>query len=626
MIVDGRFAEFPPGAGLPPIGQSAIGNRPSPINSPGVSYTVFARKYRPQTFDEVVGQDHIVKTLKNAIANDRLAQAYLFVGPRGTGKTSTARIFAKALNCIHGPTITPCGVCDMCKEIERGNSMNVLEFDAASNTQVDKIREIIIETVRYAPTSGKYKIYIVDEVHMLSTSSFNALLKTLEEPPAHVKFVFATTDVQKVPTTIISRCQRFDLRRISTPEIAQHLQFIAGKEGITLAPDAAEAVARGAEGGMRDAESMLDQLVSFCGDTIDEPDVLSVFGFTSAHTTTALVDHLIAGEAAPALAILHSEGEAGKDLSRLMSDLIAHLRNLLVLQCAPGSLRDELSAESEATLTEQSGRIAQDRLLELIQQFADAEGRMKWAPNKRMHFEVAAIRAIQALSQATLTDVLDTLTAIHGGAPAPVSAARPLAKPAAAPARPAAPIPAAPTPRLSLAAAVAAELAATKPAPSAPPPAPAPEPPTARVAEEPAPPPIAPPPPAAPPAVTAAELWPRLVARINKERPLIRAWIEAGQLVEIDADTATLAFPPDQSIALESCERPNNRKYLEPLIGELAGRPLTLKFEKRAGLVPEKVEIAAEKPAAAVDPLLAFKEDPLIKKALEVFQAEIISA
>ena len=593
-----------------------------------MSYTVFARKYRPQTFDEVVGQDHIVKTLKNAIANERLAQAYLFVGPRGTGKTSTARIFAKALNCIHGPTITPCGECDVCKEIERGNSMNVLEFDAASNTQVDKIREIIIDTVKYVPTRGKYKLYIVDEVHMLSTSSFNALLKTLEEPPSHVKFVFATTDVQKVPTTIISRCQRFDLRRISTPEIAQHLQLISGKEGITLAADAAEAVARGAEGGMRDAESMLDQLVSFCGDKIEEADVLSVFGFTSAHTTTALVDHLIAGEAAPALAILHSESEAGKDLSRLMSDLIAHLRNLLVIQCAPGGVNDELSAEAVATLTEQGGRIAQDRLLELIQQFADAEGRMKWAPNKKMHFEIAAIRAIQTLNQATLTDVIDTLASLRSG-DEPVAAPRPAAKPVAA--RPAVPAPpATPAPRPSLVDAVKAELK-IKPTPAPPPPV-DPEP-LPKLAEEPAPPPVAATPapaPAANPATaeapTAAQLWPLFMARICKDRPLIRGWVEAGQLVAVDADTATLAFPPEASLALESCERANNRKYLEPLISELAGRPLTLRFEKRAGLVPEKVEIPEVKPAAKVDPLVAFKQDPLIKKALDVFQAEIISA
>ena len=389
-----------------------------------MSYTVFARKYRPQTFDEIVGQAHIVTTLKNAIAQNRLAQAYLFVGPRGTGKTSTARIFAKALNCIHAPTTNPCGVCDMCKEIAAGNSLNVMEFDAASNTQVDKIREIIIDNVKYAPTRGNYKLYIVDEVHMLSNSSFNALLKTLEEPPAHVKFVFATTDVQKVPTTIISRCQRFDLRRIPTPEIAQHLLFIAGKENIALPPAAAESIARGAEGGLRDAESMLDQLVAFCGEKIDEQDVLNIFGFTARQTVAELCEHLISGQTAAALAAIQQQGEAGKDLSRLMADLIEHLRNLLVAQSAPETLHEDLSAEAVAELTAQSGRLAPDKLLSLIEHFADAEGRMKWAANKKMHFEIAAIRAIQTLGQATLTEVLDTLTAMRGGGALPERPAR----------------------------------------------------------------------------------------------------------------------------------------------------------------------------------------------------------
>ena len=593
-----------------------------------MSYTVFARKYRPQTFDEIVGQDHIVRTLRNAIDQQRLAQAYLFVGPRGTGKTSTARIFAKALNCVKGPTSNPCGVCDVCTEIAAGNSMNVLEFDAASNTQVDKIREIIIDTVKYAPIHGTYKLYIVDEVHMLSTSSFNALLKTLEEPPAHVKFVFATTEVQKVPTTIISRCQRFDLRRITTPEIAKHLLFIAGKEKIALAADAAETIARGAEGGLRDAESMLDQLVSFCGEKIEETDVLNIFGFTSAHTTTTLVDHLISGDPAAALAVIHEQAEAGKDLSRLMSDLIAHFRNLLVIQCDPNFVSDELSVEAIASLAEQSGRIARDRLLDLIEQFAEAEGRMKWAPNKKMHFEVAAIRAIQTLNQATLTDVLDTLTAIRGGAAggevrsqkAEVRSSPPPRVPVAAPA-------AASAPKISLSDAVKASLE-TKPATPIPEPTPAP-----KVAEEPAP--VPPTPRAEPvaattaapsPAVSAADLWPKLVARVRKERPLIQGWIEAGHLVEIAGDTAVLAFPPDASLALESCERPNNRKFLEALISEFAGQPMVIRCEKRAGLVSEKIPVPETKPEVPLDPMAAFKDDPLIKKALAEFKAEIIPA
>ena len=591
-----------------------------------MSYTVFARKYRPQTFAEVVGQEHIVRTLKNAIAQDRVAQAYLFIGPRGTGKTTTARLLAKALNCTDGPNADFDPNDPVCLEIAEGRSMDVLEFDAASNTQVDKIREIIIDNVKYLPTRGKYKLYIVDEVHMLSASSFNALLKTLEEPPPHVKFVFATTNVEKVPTTIISRCQRFDLQRIPTPAIAKHLLYIAGCEKIALSAAAAESIARGAEGGLRDAESMLDQLVAFCGNEIGEQEVLEVFGFTAQQTVAELCEHLISGESAKALAVIHTQAEAGKDLSRLLADLIGHLRNLLVVRHDPHGVQDELSAEAVAALIEQSGRIGTDRLLELIEQFAAAEGRMKWAANKKMHFEVAAIRAIQTLGQATLTEVLDTLTAIRGGTGVPPLAVRPASPPAGSP-RPT-PVTAvkaeAPTgaPRISLSASVAASLGEKKPAPLPPP--------IAAVREEP---PAKPEPkhvPAAPepapaPAISAAELWPQFIARVRKERPLISNWIEAGQLVDVSAGRATLAFPPDSGLAMESCERSNNRPLIEALLSEIAGQPLTLKCEKRVGLTVEKIAPTETKPEAAPDPMAAFKDDPLIHKALELFQAEILS-
>lgn len=650
-----------------------------------MSYTVFARKYRPQTFDEVVGQQHIVTTLKNAIAQNRLAQAYLFVGPRGTGKTTTARIMAKALNCTDGPKVDFDPNDEICKEIAEGRSMDVLEFDAASNTQVDKIREIIIDNVKYAPTRGKYKVYIVDEVHMLSTSSFNALLKTLEEPPPHVKFVFATTDVQKVPTTIISRCQRFDLRRIPTPEIAAHLLFIAGKENISLSPAAADAIGRGAEGGLRDAESMLDQLVAFCGETIEEKDVLNIFGFTSAQTVFGLVDHLIAGDSAPALGVLHEQSEAGKDLSRLMSDLIAHLRNLLVAQCDPEGVKEELSQESLAALIEQSQRVPAERLLDLIEQFAGAEARMKWAPNKKMHFEIAVIRAIQTLSQATLNEVLETLNSLRGGEAPPPRATSPVAvkppTPKLTPPPTAKPVPApapvaeaAPAPRRSLSASVAAELRPDKPV--APAPTPTPEPPAAK-APEPEPAPVIPPPPVPKPApvldtppwdtpapvqpvvvpkaeepaptpapapspvpvpepapaapvssesTSASEIWPQVVHRVRKGRPLISSWMDSGQIVEISGDTAVMAFPPSAGLAQESVEKPQNRKYLEGVVSELVGRPITLHFETRAGFVVEAVPVISIKPEPPVDPNVAFRDDPLIKKALADFNAEIISA
>src|SRR5437016_11042703 len=406
--------------------QNDISKKASRIDE--VSYEVFARKYRPQTFDDLVGQKHVSQTLKNAVAQNRLAHAYLFVGPRGIGKTSTARILAKALNCVNGPTVTPCGVCDNCREIAAGNSLDVIEIDGASNNSVEDVRELR-DNVRYAPAKGRYKIYLIDEVHMLSPAAFNALLKTLEEPPAHVKFIFATTEPQKVLPTILSRCQRFDLHRIAANLIAKHLQFIAGKEKISLEPAAAHAIARGAEGGLRDAESMLDQLVAFCGEKISENDVLDVFGFTSDQTVVDLTGRILRAETPGAIDLLHQQSDAGKDMMRLMSDLISYLRDLLVFKAKPDALKEDVEADVQTSLAEHAELITMDRLLELVDQFAAAEGRMKWAPNKKLHLEVAIIKAIQSLGQATLDEVIEKLGELRngGGAPPPAPSAQPVA-------------------------------------------------------------------------------------------------------------------------------------------------------------------------------------------------------
>ena len=383
-----------------------------------VNYEVFARKYRPQTFDDLVGQNHVSRTLKNAVAQNRLAHAYLFVGPRGVGKTSTARILAKSLNCIKGPTITPCGVCDNCREIAGGNSLDVIEIDGASNNSVEDVRQLR-ENVRYAPAKGRYKIYLIDEVHMLSPQAFNALLKTLEEPPDHVKFIFATTAPEKVLPTILSRCQRFDLHRIPANLIAQHLQLIAEKEKITLQPAAAHAIARGAEGGLRDAESMLDQLVAFCGEKIAESDVLNIFGFTSEQTVSDLTGRILRGETPEAIDLLHEQSEAGKDMMRLMADLIAYLRDLLVFKVKPDALNEDVDPDVQKALVAHAELISTDRLLELIDQVAATEGRMKWAPNKKLHFEVAIIKAIQSLGQVTLDEVIEKLSQLRDGRAGP---------------------------------------------------------------------------------------------------------------------------------------------------------------------------------------------------------------
>ena len=576
-----------------------------------MSYQVFARKYRPQTFDDLVGQGHVTRTLKNAVEQNRLAHAYLFVGPRGIGKTSTARILAKALNCVKGPTVSPCGACDSCKEIAAGNSLDVLEIDGASNNGVEQVRELR-DNVRYAPSKGHFKIYIIDEVHMLTSAAFNALLKTLEEPPPHVKFIFATTEPQKVLPTILSRCQRFDLHRIPANLIADHLQYIADKEKVTLEPAAAHAIAKGADGGLRDAESMLDQLVAFCGENIAEQDVLSVFGFTSEQTVANFTDKILRGDTPAALALLHAEAENGKDMMKLMSDLIAYLRDLLVFKVKPDAVEEELNPDLQTALQTQAAAIETDRLLELIDQFAAAEGRMKWAPNKKLHFEVAVIKAIQTLEQVTLNQVIENLSALREGK-------APAGKPPTASA-PRAPVPA-PRP----------EVKAPPPQKEAPrtPPADAPATKSATPAAAAKPSAVAESEPAADDDATDVEaLWEKAVDQIRARRPLIRGWIESAKVLGREGRFFLLGFPPEQKTAMESIAMPRNRDFLESVLKEISGRDWNLKFSLKEGLEVKAAprEDAGEPRASARQPVAAaatFKDDPLIREALEIFKGEI---
>ena len=541
-----------------------------------MSYEVFARKYRPQTFDDLVGQDHVSRTLKNAVAQNRLAHAYLFVGPRGVGKTSTARILAKSLNCVKGLTVTPCGECDNCREIAAGNSLDVIEIDGASNNSVEDVRHLR-ENVRYAPAKGRYKIYLIDEVHMLSPAAFNALLKTLEEPPEHVKFIFATTEPQKVLPTILSRCQRFDLHRIAANLIAKHLQFIAGKENITLEPAAAHAIARGAEGGLRDAESMLDQLVAFCGEKISENDVLDVFGFTSEQTVVDLTGRLLRGETPDAIDLLHQQSEAGKDMMRLMSDLIAYLRDLLVFKAKPDALKEDVEADVQTSLAAHAELVTTDRLLELVDQFAAAEGRMKWVPNKKLHFEVAIIKAIQSLGQATLDEVIEKLNQLRDGKSVAAGADR------------------GGEPSQARKAAVTdsenisrAGSGYNKSAP--------------RVAET---------------SPDANELWQKALIKIPAQKAFVRNSAAAAHVLGIEGRTFQLGFAPGDKAMMDILGTQANRKFLETLLREITGTDWSVKLTVNEELPSRQA------PASEGSRPENFKEDPLIQEAIGLFNAQI---
>jgi DNA polymerase III gamma/tau subunit len=413
---------------------------------------------------------------------------------------------------------------------------------------------------------------------MLSTSSFNALLKTLEEPPPNVIFIFATTDVNKVPLTIVSRCQRFDLHRIPANLIAQHLQFIAGKEKITLEAAAAHAIARGAEGGLRDAESMLDQLVAFCGDKISESDVLNVFGFTSEQTVTELTGRILRGETPDAIQLLHEQCDSGKDMMRLMADLIAYLRDLLVFKAKPDALSEDVDPDVQKSLAAQGALIGTDRLLELIDQFAVAEARMKWVPNKKLHFEVAIIKAIHTLGQATLDEVIEKLTELRDGK------AR---SPGAPPLEPVAGIRNAgrdrsPTQKAGI----------TDPGYSAP-----------TVEEKNA-------------TIDPEKVWQNVVGKIPP-KGFLRTLSESVRPLGTEGRNFLLGHAPADTSKIETLTSQNNRRQLETLLRDATGRDWSVKFVAKEGIVPMAVETS--KPADA------FRDDPLIQEAIELFKAEVKS-
>lgn len=634
-----------------------------------MSYQVFARKYRPKNFADVLGQEHVVRTLRNAIAQNRLAHAYLFVGPRGTGKTSTARIFAMALNCPNGPSIEFDYNDPICKEIAEGNSLDVLEIDGASNNGVDQVRDLR-ESVKYAPSKCRYKIYYIDEVHMLSTAAFNALLKTLEEPPPHVKFIFATTEANKILPTIISRCQRFDLRRIPLTIIANHLLHIAQMEGVDLDEKAAYAIGKGADGGMRDAQSMLDQLVAFCGNKIREEDVLEIFGFTSIQTVSEMAYRILESSTVGALQLVHETSEAGKDLGKLLTDLIQHFRTLLVSQADPKAGAEDLEPDIAAQVIEQSQMASTEQLLRVVDGLAEVDARMRWATNKRLHFELGVIQAVQNYNEVSLSDVIEaldgggavakpaaraTITTARAPRPTPVE---PVTVPPIEAPKDVAPLAMSPgrEPSLIEPPLTAAAVATLRPvlpiedvrlAPKTEAPAPKPE------AEL-----ILAPQVEAAPAISEEAFWPALLEMVQERRGLIASWVQLGTVLSIARGIVKVGFPTTEVHAKDSLNRDNQRTFLEGIATELLGTPMRfelsldpslkppaateLHFDLGDSSPPAKTMSAASataivakatpeivaKSEESVPPTAAeiseeFQNDPLIKSAVEKFKLKL---
>ena len=603
-----------------------------------MSYQVIARKYRPQRFADVVGQEHVTQTLANAIAQKRIAHAYLFCGPRGTGKTTIARIFAKCLNCTGGPKVDFDDADPHVQEITEGRALDVLEIDGASNNGVEQVRELR-ETCKYAPANSSFKIYIIDEVHMLSTAAFNALLKTLEEPPAHVKFMFATTDPEKVLPTILSRCQRFDLRRIPSALIIKHLADIAGREKVTIDAPALYAIARGADGGMRDAESTLDQLISFCGDKIEEPDVLSMFGLAAQNQILKLSHAILAADIPATLTLLDELARGGKDLGRLLGDLLNHFRNLLIYQVSRGDLNLLETSEAEAAvLKEQAALSNPDALTRILEVLADAELRLRDTASKKILLEISLLRAIEARNTLPLDAVLKQLNQLRsqaGPAAAPQVSSSPqprggdsLSPVFSSSPRPA---PAAKTPR----------RAAAAPAshPSAPAPAPAP----------------------AAPVGSLGELWTALMEAVGRVSPFAHGYLLNAHPVSFEKNVLVIGYDPEFQDQLGLVDHSRNHTLLSTKLAELGHPNAMIKFivaEPPAGWdrktapaptaapapAPAARPVAAP-PAAAANPDPAapapaaepvkktvsvpfnkddFKNDPLIQKALEIFKGTII--
>jgi DNA polymerase III subunit gamma/tau len=553
-----------------------------------MSYLVFARKWRPQTFDELIGQEHVSQTLSNAIRSDRVAHAFLFTGVRGVGKTTAARILAKALNCETGPTPTPCNVCTNCQEITGGSAVDVLEIDGASNTGVDDVREII-DNVRYQPAKSRFKIYIIDEVHMLSTSAFNALLKTLEEPPPHVKFIFATTDPHKVPHTIHSRCQRYDFKRISFRMIADRLAHIARSEGIDVSDRALFLIAREGEGSMRDAQSLFDQVIAFAGKTVRDADVATALGLADRKVLYAVGDAIVSRDAARALTLLNDLHQYGYDIRRFAREMLEHFRNLSVVRLVPsGDLLPDIPDEERAEISRQAQQMGTEDLDRCFRLLLATEVEVARAPFPKLVMEMALIKLATLTPVVPVDDILERLDELQ----------RQLGSAAAGAATPAPPGPGTRHPNPPPTARVtnpAATMAKTQ-------------------HEDGERPPVAAPAAAASPG---EQTWDGFLAFVGKQKVALATYLRTSEPPAVDGTGLTLRVPAGHHH--DYLAQRSHTQVVEDLARQFFGRPLRVTVNT-AAVATEAATEPAESAAALHSAALG---DPVVRAAVEIFGGEV---
>jgi DNA polymerase III subunit gamma/tau len=576
-----------------------------------MDYQVSARKYRPGTFDDVIGQPHVVQTLMNAVSTKRVAHAYLFSGTRGVGKTTVARIFAKALNCAQGPTSHPCDTCENCREIALGNSVDVIEIDGASNTSVDDVREIR-ENVKFAPFRGQFRVYIIDEVHMLSNSAFNALLKTLEEPPTHAVFIFATTEIHKIPVTILSRCQHYNFRRIARSEIVQRLQHVATQDQLTLEERSFLALARASEGSMRDALSLLDQAIAYSGKAISHADLELLLGAVPQELVQELIRAILTQDSPAALSSLANLLDRGHDLRAFCADVVEYIRNLLVAAVVPNTteLRSliETSEEDLNQLSSDARTVTPEQLQELLAIFIQAEDSLRFSTHPRFVMETAAVRATRLLHPRPSDSLSHRQTS-------PSTSHKPLGEsdghkttPSVSPTRkpasqPPPPFKAStverpvlsPDPSPKPIADPAAVSSATKPAPLSPQPS------TLR--------------------------WELVQEEIAASFPNIAPFLEAGRFVGLEGGVVTIGFAKQATVARARLEKEENTRVISQFCERQVGSPIRVRIIELTETHPQGPTMAQARAAKEQEHRAALfeqaKTNPTVKQALEIFGVEL---